>query len=173
MLLHGKNFSGVYWASTIVPLVAAGYRVVAPDQIGFGKSSKPEDYQFSFHALATHTRDLLDELGVSEVAVVGHSMGGMLVTRFALMFADRTSKLVLVNPIGLEDWKRMVPYVTIDEWYQGELKKTPEKVKAYMTTAYFDGVWKDEYQPLVELQAGWTQTLTTRRSPGSRRRPTT
>ncbi len=157
LLLHGKNFSGAYWANTIEPLVAAGYRVVAPDQIGFGKSSKPEDYQFSFHALATHTRNLLDELGVSEVSVVGHSMGGMLATRFALMFPDRTSKLVLVNPIGLEDWKRMVPYVTIDEWYQGELKKTPDKVKAYMTTAYFDGVWKDEYQPLVELQAGWTE----------------
>jgi len=101
LLLHGKSFSGVYWERTMEALLAEGYRVIKPDQIGFGKSSKPETFQFSFHSLAGHTRDLLDALEVEAAAVIGHSMGGMLATRFAPRFPERTSKLALVNPIGL------------------------------------------------------------------------
>lgn len=155
LLLHGKNFSGAYWERTIEALVDRGYRAIAPDQLGFGKSEKPTDFQYSFHALATYTRRLLDERAVGDVHVVGHSMGGMLATRFALMFPDRTERLVLVNPIGLEDWKTKVPYSTVDEWYQRELEKTPSAVKAYMKESYFDGEWKEAYDPLVEIQAGW------------------
>jgi pimeloyl-ACP methyl ester carboxylesterase len=156
LLLHGKNFSGDYWASTIDALVGEGYRVIAPDQIGFGKSSKPHDFQFSFQELATQTRALLADLGVDKSTVVGHSMGGMLATRYALMFPEHTEALVLVNPIGLEDWKTVVPYRTVDQVYKGELAKTPQKVKAYMQKVYFDGKWSPAYDPLVAIQAGWT-----------------
>ncbi|MCG8391664.1 MAG: alpha/beta hydrolase [Pseudomonadales bacterium] len=155
LLLHGKNFSGAYWERTIIELLAGGYRVVAPDQIGFGKSSKPAQLQYSFQMLADQTRRLLDHLNVEKTTVVGHSMGGMLATRFALMFPERTESLVLVNPIGLEDWQQAVPWQSVDAWYQGELNKTPEKVKAYMTASYFDGQWKDAYDPLLTLQQGW------------------
>ncbi|HKI03006.1 MAG TPA: alpha/beta hydrolase [Thermoanaerobaculia bacterium] len=155
LLLHGKNFSGAYWERTVRALTAGGYRVIVPDQIGFGKSSKPEHFQFSFQELATHTRGLLDALGVSRVSVVGHSMGGMLATRFALMYPDLTEKLVLVNPIGLEDWKRLVPYRTVDESFRTELEATPGSVRDYMRESYFAGNWKPEYEPLVEVQAGW------------------
>lgn len=155
LLLHGKNFSGADWERTIRALRALGYRVVIPDQIGFGKSSKPERFQFSFQELATHTRGLLDRLGVAKVSVVGHSMGGMLATRFALMYPERVEKLVLVNPIGLEDWKRLVPYRTVDESFRAELEATPESVRTYMRESYFGGQWRPEYEPLVELQAGW------------------
>src|SRR3974390_2124854 len=41
VLLHGRNFPSSYWAPVIKTLTGAGYRVVVPDQIGFGKSSKP------------------------------------------------------------------------------------------------------------------------------------
>ena len=155
LLLHGKNFSGAYWARTADTLVEEGYRVIMPDQIGFGKSSKPTDFQYSFHALAQHTNALLEDRDAGTVTVVGHSMGGMLATRFALMYPDRTDQLVLVNPIGLEDWKRKVPYQTIDKWYQQELEKTPSGVKQYMQESYFDGTWKGAYDPLLEIQAGW------------------
>ena len=156
LLLHGKNFSGAYWERTITELLADGYRVVVPDQIGFGKSSKPDHLQYSFQMLADQTRRLLDSLKVDDVTVVGHSMGGMLATRFALMFPERTRSLVLVNPIGLEDWQhKQVPWQSVEAWYQGELNKTPEKVKAYMTASYFDGQWKEAYDPLLTLQQGW------------------
>jgi pimeloyl-ACP methyl ester carboxylesterase len=156
LLLHGKNFSGAYWKPTADKLAAEGYRVVIPDQIGFGRSSKPVDYQYSFHAYGLHMRALLDELKVERAAVVGHSMGGMVATRFALMFPDRVEKLALVNPIGLEDWKRFVPYASVDANYAAELKKGPEQIRDYMTKAYFDGKWKADYDPLLALQAGWS-----------------
>lgn len=155
LLLHGKNFSGAYWASTIEALSNSGYRVIVPDQIGFGKSSKPENYQYSFQQLAQHTKQLIDSLGISNVSVVGHSMGGMLAVRFALMYPQAMDKLVLVNPIGLEDWKVNVPYATVDALYQQELGKKPGSVKEYMQKNYFDGTWKPEYDPLTEIQVGW------------------
>ncbi|MFV8783948.1 alpha/beta fold hydrolase [Microbulbifer sp. SA54] len=156
VLLHGKNFSGAYWQRTIEALTTEGYRVIAPDQIGFGKSSKPAHYQFSFQSLAEHTRSLLDTLGIDNAYVAGHSMGGMLATRFALMYPNRVAKLVLVNPIGLEDWKRVVPYQTIDDAIAQEMQQTPAIVKTYMTKAYFDGQWKPEYNPLLDIQGGWS-----------------
>ncbi|WP_160153384.1 alpha/beta fold hydrolase [Microbulbifer sp. ALW1] len=156
LLLHGKNFSGAYWQSTIENLTQQGYRVIAPDQIGFGKSSKPAGFQFTFQALADHTKALLDKLDIAEVSVAGHSMGGMLATRFALMYPDAVEKLVLVNPIGLEDWKRTTPYQPIDQAIAQEKQQTPEIVRRYMTAAYFDGKWKAVYNPLLTIQAGWT-----------------
>ncbi len=52
-------------------------RVVVPDQIGFGKSPKP-DLHYSFEMLAQSTKRLLDELAIARAAVVGHSMGDFL-----------------------------------------------------------------------------------------------
>jgi len=158
LLLHGKNFSGAYWAPTIRALTELGYRVVAPDQIGFGKSSKPERYQFSFSQLALNTRALLERIGVRRASVVGHSMGGMLATRFALDHPQMTEKLVLVNPIGLEDYRMLAGYRPIDRTYEDELQATPESIRAYMQKSYFAGNWKPEYDPYVEILAGWTQS---------------
>lgn len=157
MLLHGKNFNGAYWQSTIAALVDRGFRVIVPDQIGFGKSTKPITYQYSFHQLAHNTKALLDQLDVQRTSVVGHSMGGMLATRFALMFPQITDQLVLLNPIGLEDYKTLVPYKSIDWWYQQELKKDREGIKNYQQKNYYDGKWKADYDRWVDLLAGWTE----------------
>ena len=156
MLLHGKNFNEAYWKTTIEALNNAGYRVIVPDQIGFGKSSKPENYQFTFQQLAKNTKLILDTLGIEKTFVLGHSMGGMLATRFALMYPETTEKLILENPIGLEDWKTVVPYQTIDWWYQSELKSSYDKIKSYQLANYYDNKWKDEYDEWVNLLAGWT-----------------
>ena len=157
VLLHGKNFSGAYWAPTIRALHAEGYRVIAPDQVGFGKSAKPAAYQFTFHGLAANTRSLLDALAVDRFSLVGHSMGGMLAVRLALMEPERVERLVLVNPIGLEDWKVVVPYRTVDKNFAQELRATPESIREYQRVNYFGGVWKPEYEPLTEILAGWTR----------------
>ena len=90
---------------TIEVLSEAGYRVIAPDQVGFCSSSKPEGYQFSFAQLAHNTQALLQQEGIDRVSVIGHSMGGMLAARLALNYPQLAEQLVLVNPIGLEDWQ--------------------------------------------------------------------
>lgn len=156
LLLHGKNFSGNYWERTAKDLVKEGYRVIIPDQIGFGKSSKPQWFPYSFHFLAQLTHDLLQEKKVVDTIVVGHSMGGMLATRFALMYPEQVKKLILVNPIGLEDWKTMVPYKNVNELYQNELKNNEEKIRDYQKVSYFDGKWKPEYEKGIEIAVGWT-----------------
>lgn len=156
VLLHGKNFSASAWDTSIAALNAQGYRVIAPDQIGFGKSSKPAAYQYSFAALATHTRALLQSLQIERSSVVGHSMGGMLAVRYTLLHPDAVDKLVLVNPIGLEDYGALVPYRTVDQWYADELKQTPASIVEYQKQAYYAGEWKPEYETLTRLQAGWT-----------------
>lgn len=156
VLLHGKNFSASYWAPTIRVLAQAGFRVIAPDQVGFGKSSKPEHYQYSFAALAANTRALLASLDLERTAVVGHSMGGMLAARYALLFPAATLKLALINPIGLEDYAAAVPYRSITDWYQRELAQTPESLREYQKQAYYAGSWKPEYDEQMRLIAGWT-----------------
>lgn len=156
MLLHGKNFNGAYWEQTADALSKAGYRVIIPDQIGFGKSSKPEHLQYTFQMLANNTRAILDTLNIKKVAVLGHSMGGMLATRFALMYPEMTEKLILVNPIGLEDWKRKVPYQSVEQAYKSELQQNYEKIKKYQQESYYGGNWKPEYDEWAKLLAGWT-----------------
>ncbi len=156
MLLHGKNFNGAYWEKTAKDLAKNGFRVIIPDQIGFGKSSKPQSYQFSFAQLADNTKAILEDLKINKIIVLGHSMGGMLASRFALMYPETVEKLILENPIGLEDYKVLAKYQTIDEAYQSELKNTAESYKNYQLKFYYDNKWKTEYQPWLDLIAGWT-----------------
>lgn len=93
VLMHGKNFCGATWEGSIKALSDAGYRVIAPDQIGFCSSSKPDHYQYSFQQLATNTHQLLEQLGIQKATFIGHSTGGMLATRYALMYPSKPSSL--------------------------------------------------------------------------------
>ncbi|MBZ4042386.1 alpha/beta fold hydrolase [Flavobacterium hibisci] len=156
VLFHGKNFNGAYWETTIKALVKEGFRVIVPDQIGFGKSSKPDNFQYTFQQFAENTKKILDHLGIKKTAVLGHSMGGMLATRFTLMYPETVEKLVLENPIGLEDWKLVVPYKPVDWWYESELKQNYEAIKKYQMMNYYDGKWNADFQKWAELGAGWT-----------------
>lgn len=155
VLLHGKNFCAATWESAIEALSVAGYRVIAPDQIGFCKSTKPKHYQFSFAQLAANTQKLLKSLGIERAVIVGHSMGGMLAVRYALQHPSAVERLALVNPIGLEDWKAEgVPWRDIQDWYAGELKTDFESIKRYQLAVYYNGHWKPEYDRWVEMLAG-------------------
>jgi pimeloyl-ACP methyl ester carboxylesterase len=72
------------------------------------------------------------------------------------MFPEIVEKLILENPIGLEDWKVKVPYIDIDKNYQFELNQSYEKIKNYQLENYYDGKWKPEYEKWARLLAGWT-----------------
>jgi len=172
VLLHGKNFCGATWESTIGALSKAGYRVIVPDQVGFCRSAKPRAYQYGLHQLAANTHALLAKLGVEKPIVIGHSMGGMLSIRYALMYPADTGALVLANPIGLEDWKaKGVPFATIDDLYAKEKKTTAETIRKYQQTVYYHGTWRPEYDRWVDMLASmyagedgdlvaWSQALT-------------
>lgn len=157
VLLHGKNFSGEYYEDLAHRLMDRGYRVVMIDQIGFGKSTKPHSFQYSFQALSQYTMNLLDSIGVKNFQLMGHSMGGMLATRMALMYPDRITKLFLVDPIGLEDWKTMTPYHNIDQYYHAELSNSAERVKNYQLESYYDNNWRPEYDQWIRIPIGWLE----------------
>lgn len=155
VLMHGKNFCGATWEGSMKALASAGYRVVVPDQVGFCKSSKPQHYQYSFQQLAENTRALLESVGVRNATIMGHSTGGMLAVRYGLMFPQQTEQLVLVNPIGLEDWKALgVPSLGVDKWYQRELQTTADRIRNYEKATYYVNQWKPEYEPWVQMLAG-------------------
>jgi pimeloyl-ACP methyl ester carboxylesterase len=155
VLLHGKNFCAATWQDTIRALTGAGYRVIAPDQIGFCKSSKPERYQFTFEQLAGNTHALLTSLGVRRATIMGHSTGGMLGIRYALLYPSEVEQLVLVDPIGLEDWRaRGVPWQSVDALYQRELKTTAERIRSYERATYYAGTWAPAYERWVQMLAG-------------------
>ena len=155
VLLHGRNFCSATWEKTISALSRAGFRVIAPDQIGFCKSTKPLGYQFSIQQLATNTNALLRSLGIARATFVGHSFGGMMAMRYALMFPETVEQMVLVNPIGLEDWQAAgVPFVDLDKGLEIEKQTTFDGIKQYEQRFYYGGQWKPEYDRWVEMIAG-------------------
>lgn len=150
LLLHGKNFNGYCWKNILPFLTGLGYRVIIPDQVGWGMSSHP-DIHYSFQLLASNTKQLLDSLGIQRTIVLGHSMGGMLASRFVLMFPGTTEKLILENPIGLEDYKTFVPYKKLEELYAAERSATYASYKKYQQSYYPE--WKPRYEQYVQAQA--------------------
>jgi pimeloyl-ACP methyl ester carboxylesterase len=150
VLFHGKAFGCYYFRTVIEALTRAGYRVVAPDQIGWGKSAKP-DMHYSFQLLAANTAALLDHLGVGRVAVLGHSTGGMTVTRFTLMNPDRVTHLVLEDPLGLADYRTGIPPQSEETLYDHERHWTDPKVIRDYVAGYFVHPDLSVWEPLADV----------------------
>jgi len=155
VLFHGLNFFGEYWADTIDVLTDAGFRVVVPDQIGFGRSSKPI-IPYSFQKKAANTKALLEELGVQSAVILGHSMGGMLATRFAYSYPEFTDKLILVNMIGKVDFRLLRGWQSTDELYQAEMNRTYDDILQQQQNYYVK--WKPEYEKYVRVHYGWLKS---------------
>ena len=150
VLLHGKNFDGEYWTQTIRALSDRGYRVVVPDQIGFGKSSKP-DLHYHFDLLTANTKALLDRLGIGRVAVVGHSFGGMLAVYFARDYPQTAAVLALENPIGLEDYRAAIRPPPLESLFDAEMAQTAASYRNFLH-AFFVG-WPPEAEHNVDVFA--------------------
>jgi pimeloyl-ACP methyl ester carboxylesterase len=153
VLLHGMNFGGFYFAGPIEALRRAGFRVVVPDQIGFGRSSKPI-IPYNFHDMAANTRKLLAALGIAQAAIVGHSMGGMLTARFAASYPNVVERVVICNPIGLTDVRWQGPWPSADEAYKATMAQSRDQLYQgfYQTIQrYFPGAWKPEYEQYVRI----------------------
>lgn len=151
VLLHGRNFPSSYWAPVIRTLTDAGYRVVVPDQIGFGKSSKPSG-ELHFDTLARNTITLMDHLGIAKFDVVAHSLGGMLSVRIARAYPDRIDHLVLAAPIGLEDYRLYVPPTPTEKIVETEDKLTAEGYRKQLETNYALKLPPEQVTPFIDAR---------------------
>src|SRR6202163_1022719 len=149
VLLHGRNFPSSYWAPVVKTLSDAGYRVVVPDQIGFGKSSKPSG-ELHFDTLARNTIALLDHLGIAKADFVAHSLGGMLGVRIARAFPDRGQHLLLVAPIGLGDYRLFVPPPATEKTLENEDKLTAEAYRKQLETNYSLKLPPEQVTPFID-----------------------
>jgi pimeloyl-ACP methyl ester carboxylesterase len=156
VLLHGGNFCSATWSDTARNLSAAGYRVILPDDIGFCKSSKPQGYSYSVDQQAMNINSLLSILNITDpVTVIGHSMGGMIAARYGLMYPGSVHQLILVDPLGLEDWvAKGVPFLAIDATYESQVVQTFDTLKAYELASYFyNSTWEPAYDQWVQMLA--------------------
>src|SRR3984893_10711352 len=151
VLLHGRNFPASYWAPVIKTLVDAGYRVVVPDQIACGKSSKPLG-ELHFDTLARNTIALLDHLQIAKADIVAHSLGGMLGVRIARAFPDRINHLVLAAPIGLEDYRMYVPPTPTEKILENEDKLTADGYRKQLENNYSPKIPPDQITPFIDAR---------------------
>ena len=157
VLLHGNNFAGFYFGVIIDALKKEGFRVVVPDQIGYGRSSKPI-IPYNFTDMARNTRAILQSLKIDKAMIVGHSMGGMLAARFATQYPDVTERLVLFNPIGLTDGRFDRPYAGVDEPYKQNLASTYQGIRASLMryVAHNPAAWNSMFETYARIRYGWT-----------------
>ncbi len=153
VLMHGLNFFGEAWGPTIEVFRKEGYRVIVTDQIGFGRSSKP-DIPYTLNDMARNTRAVLDKAGVKRAIILGHSMGGMLATRFSLFYPDIASHLVIVNQIGLEDARLQRPWGGFDAAFKNSMARGWVEIRRTLERYFV--TWKPEYEKYVLIHYGWT-----------------
>ena len=155
VLFHGMNFFAAAFAPTIEALTGAGFRVIAVDRLGYGRSSKPLIH-YNLHIPARNTKALLDELGIEEVSVVGHSMGGMVATRFTSTYPELVTHVVMANQIGLTDTRPGRPWSDPEDAYRSVLERTTYASVLAGHRRYYPNGWREEYLPWVMYQYGLT-----------------
>jgi pimeloyl-ACP methyl ester carboxylesterase len=157
LLLHGNNFGGFYFKAIIDGLTKEGFRVIVPDQIGYGRSSKPIA-PYNFNSQARNTYLILQAEKVDKAMVIGHSMGGMLAARFATQYPKAVEKVVVYNPIGLTDGRFDRPMTPIDEGYKQNLKTDYQSTRAGLSryVAHDPKAWNQEFETYTRIRYSWT-----------------
>jgi pimeloyl-ACP methyl ester carboxylesterase len=157
VLFHGNNFAGFYFGGPIDVLRKEGFRVVVPDQIGYGRSSKPI-IPYNFNDMARNTHLVLQSLKIEKAMIVGHSMGGMLAARFATQYPGLTERLVLYNPIGLSDQRYDRPSDSVDDLYKRNLASTYPSIRASIMryVAHNPAAWTPEFENYTRVRYAWT-----------------
>jgi pimeloyl-ACP methyl ester carboxylesterase len=157
VLFHGMNFAGFYWGGPIDALRKEGFRVVVPDQIGFGRSSKPI-IPYNFHDMALNTERILKALNIQKAMIVGHSMGGMLAARFATQYPDVAERVVIYNPIGLVDPRFERPWSSVDDSYKRSLEASYQSIRAslFRYVSHNPSAWTPDFEKFTRVRYAWT-----------------
>lgn len=148
MLLHGggPGASGLSNYSRNIAALAADFRLIVPDLVGYGQSDKPELSGPRFAIYAKGMLGLLDALGIEKAHVVGNSLGGGAAIKMVLDAPERIGKLVLMGPAGLLAPSTPVPTIGIRQimgFYAGD-GPSREKMQAFLQTMIYDPAFLTE-----------------------------
>lgn len=150
IFLHGLGSNLKFWRYQLDTFAAQGFRVIAIDQLGFGKSDKPAEFPYTMDAQADVVAEVLDALKIEKAVVVGHSMGGEVALATAIRFPQKVAALVLTAPAGFEQFSPREK-----KWFEKVfssifVKSTPEYgVWGGVRYNNFSN-WKPEYEWLIE-----------------------
>lgn len=147
ILIHGLASNAGFWRYNI-PELSKHFRVIAVDLPGYGKSQKG-NYPYTLSFYAESIKNLIDELNLKNVTLIGHSMGGQISIIFALKYPEKLSKLVLAAPAGFEkfqrgegDWLRNA--ITMS----GVKATTEEGIRRNLSNNFY--TWSDKFEWMVE-----------------------
>jgi pimeloyl-ACP methyl ester carboxylesterase len=131
VLLHGLGGSSAHWVTSITPL-SEKFRVIVPDQIGFGKSDKP----FISYRVGTYV-DFLDafltQLKIEKASIAGISLGGWIAAQYTITYPKRVEKLVLVDAAGFAPPKDFDP-----KFFQNLFPTTRAQVKQSISLVFYN-----------------------------------
>lgn len=150
LLLHGLGSYLRFWEAQLGHLSSKGFRVIALDMLGFGKSDKPEGFAADTPSMAKVIRAFVKNLELEEITLVGHSMGGQVALALAESELAALDKLVLVAPAGLEPFS-----AAEQQTLRGVVTKesimaaTPDKLEGQIKALNF-ARWRPELDWLVE-----------------------
>jgi len=108
LLIHGFTASNFVWSEVLLPIAESGFRVIAPDLVGFGFSDKPKQSEYTIDAQARMIIGLMDHLGIESATLVGSSYGGAVAAMCTLDYPERVERLVLVDAV-INDHARRRP----------------------------------------------------------------
>jgi pimeloyl-ACP methyl ester carboxylesterase len=100
LLLHGFASSTLVWSRVFLKLADAGFRVIAPDMLGYGYTGKPRNGEYTIKGQAKLIVGLLDALRIDRAVTVGSSYGGAVAATCALDYPEHVARLVLVAPVN-------------------------------------------------------------------------
>lgn len=103
ILIHGYTASNYVWKTSAPQIAEKGFRVIAPDLLGFGYSEKPRWFDYSIQSQARMISRLMNRIGIGQATVVGSSYGGAVAATLALDYPERVEKLVLVDAVCNDD----------------------------------------------------------------------
>jgi non-heme chloroperoxidase len=141
VLIHGYPLSSRGWDKQVPALLAAGYRVIAYDRRGFGKSSQPT-VGYDYDTFTADLNALVEYLDLRDAVLVGHSMGTGEVTRYLGHYGSaRVAKGVLVSPIPpyllqADDNPEGVPQSLFDGFVQAARADSPAWMKGFLDNFY-------------------------------------
>jgi pimeloyl-ACP methyl ester carboxylesterase len=103
LLLHGSGPGVSAWANwqKTIPGLAEGFRVLAPDIVGYGATARPDDVRYSLRTWTDHVLGFMEALGLDRVSLVGNSLGGRLSLALAEEHPDRVARMVLMGSPGV------------------------------------------------------------------------